>query len=274
MPLRAAPGAKLGAAACAAENQAQRATGATDAPCGGTCQVVAQVGPPCTQASPSAATTGEWSWPNHPACPRERTRAVNHGSCRSALTSQFGVGAGPSLALDSAFQARDPGATSHRKITDNSGHWRLTDPTAQPSLSVIIAGRPSTRVLSRTEEVAWASIRAGSVPQRARAGIGGHQRSHGLTQQAAHLPAHATWMLQAANQLAVPEVIDIPGGPLLRTVGKRGPTYFYGIPLQTGPSHPRRTRQTCSIAPTNQTKNPPGHPSLRGAADRSRLQPL
>ena len=84
--------------------------------------------------------------------PSRRTRAVNHGSCRSALTSQFGVGAGPSLALDSAFQARDIGATSHRKITDNSGHWRSTDPPAQPSLSVIIAGRPTSSTLSRTEE--------------------------------------------------------------------------------------------------------------------------
>jgi hypothetical protein len=31
-----------------------------------------------------------------------RLRPVNHGSCRSALTSRFGVGAGPTLALDRA----------------------------------------------------------------------------------------------------------------------------------------------------------------------------
>ena len=171
MPLRAAPGEKLGAAACAAENQAQRATGATDAPCGAPARWSPRLGRTCTQASPSAATTREWSWPNHP-CPRralanghERSRAVNHGSCRSALTSQFGVGAGPSLALDSAFQARDIGATSHRKITDNSGYWRSTDPAAQPVLSVIIAGRPTSSTLSRTE---GAKLKAG--PGNGRAG--------------------------------------------------------------------------------------------------------
>jgi hypothetical protein len=120
------PGWKLGAAACAAENQAQRATGATDAPCGAPARWSPRLGRTCTQASPSAATTGEWSWPNHP-CPQralanghERSRAVNHGSCKSALTSQFGVGAGPSLALDSAFQARDPGATSGPHPTGRS----------------------------------------------------------------------------------------------------------------------------------------------------------
>jgi hypothetical protein len=137
----------------------------------GACQVVAQVGPHLHPSQPCAATTREWSWPNHP-CPRralanghERSRAVNHGSCRSALTSQFGVGAGPSLALDSAFQARDIGATSHRKITDNSGYWRSTDPAAQPSLSVIIAGRPTSSTLSRTE---GAKLKAG--PGNGRAG--------------------------------------------------------------------------------------------------------
>ena len=214
MPLRAAPGEKLGVAAYAAEIKRNAQPVLQTRPAGGPAKWSLRLGRPAP--NPALAQRLPESGPGltirHAlANGHERSRAVNHGSCRSALTSQFGVGAGPSLALDSAFQARDPGATSHRKITDNSGHWRLTDPTAQPSLSVIIAGRPSTRVLSRTEEVAWASIRAGSVPQRARAGIGGHQRSHGLTQQAAHLPAHATWMLQAANQLAVPEVIDIPG---------------------------------------------------------------
>jgi hypothetical protein len=170
MPLRAAPGEKLGAAACAAENQAQRATGATDAPCGAPAKWSPRLGHTCTQASPSAATTREWSWPNRALgvpsrTGHKRSRAVNHGSCRSALTSQFGVGAGPSLALDSAFQARDIGATSHRKITDNSGHWRSTDPAAQPSLSVIIAGRPTSSTLSRTE---GAKLKAG--PGNGRAG--------------------------------------------------------------------------------------------------------
>jgi hypothetical protein len=73
-----------------------------------------------------------------------------------------------------------------------------------------------------------------------------------------------------------PEIVDreVPRGPLLRTVGRRTPTYFCGIPLQTGPSHPRRTRQRDCISHPNQTKKPPGHPSLRGAADSSRLPPF
>jgi len=135
------PGWKLGAAACAAENQAQRATGATDAPCGAPARWSPRLGRTCTQASPSAATTGEWSWPNHP-CPQralanghERSRAVNHGSCKSALTSQFGVGAGPSLALDSAFQARDPGATSGPHPTGRSRTTADTGGRPTPQLS-------------------------------------------------------------------------------------------------------------------------------------------
>ena len=131
------------------------------------------------------------------------------------------------------------------------------------------------RYRSRTEEVAWASIRAGSVPQRARAGIGGHQRPHGLKQQVTRLPAQAIGMLQAANQRAVPEVVDreVPG-PLLRTIGRSEPTYFCGITLQTGPSHPRRTRQTGCISPPQPAKKAPGHPNLCGAADSSRRPPF
>src|SRR5215211_7818613 len=76
---------------------------------------------------------------------------------------------GPDDGNGRAFQARDCwghiGATFHRRITDNSGHLRSTDPAAQPALSVIIAGRPSTRVLSRTE---GAKLKAG--PGSGRAG--------------------------------------------------------------------------------------------------------
>jgi hypothetical protein len=56
--------------------------------------------------------------------PSQRLRPVNHGSCRSALTSRFGVGAGPTLALDRASELVTlgrTGATHHRTITDNSG---------------------------------------------------------------------------------------------------------------------------------------------------------
>jgi hypothetical protein len=66
-----------------------------------------------------------------PAVPRralvsgyKRLRPVNHGSCRSALTSRFGVGAGPTLALDRASKLVTLGrigAAHHRTITDNSG---------------------------------------------------------------------------------------------------------------------------------------------------------
>src|SRR5215213_1010174 len=43
------PGWKLGAAVCAAENQAQRATGATDAPCGAPARWSPRLGRTCTQ---------------------------------------------------------------------------------------------------------------------------------------------------------------------------------------------------------------------------------
>jgi hypothetical protein len=114
-----------------------------------------------------------------------------------------------------AFQARDPlghiWATLHPSVRDNSGYWRVADTPAQQLYSSGITGHPTTPVLSRTEEVAWASIRAGSVPQRARAGIGGHQRSQGLKAAGRPPSDSSNWMLQAANQLAVPEVVDIPG---------------------------------------------------------------
>jgi len=144
-------------------NQAQRATGAPDAPCGAPARWSPRLGRTCTQASPAqrppesgpGLTIRALGVPSRTG--HERSRAVNHGSCRSALTSQFGVGAGPSLALDSTFQARDPGATSGPhpigRSRTTAGHWRSTDPAAQPSLSVIIAGRPISSTLSRTEEV-------------------------------------------------------------------------------------------------------------------------
>jgi hypothetical protein len=59
--------------------------------------------------------------------PSQRIQAVttgHHGSCRSALTSWFGVGAGPTLALDRASKLVTlgrTGAAHHRTITDNSG---------------------------------------------------------------------------------------------------------------------------------------------------------
>ena len=151
-------------------------------------------------------------------------------------------------------------ATNDRTVADNSGHHRLVIRPAHRAFPPSAAGRRGPPGLSRTEEVAWASIRAGVC---AATGTRGHRRSptlHGLKQQISlRSPRSLTRKFR---------------GPLLRTVGRRTPTYFCGIPLQIGPSHPRRTRQTCSIAHPNQTKNPPGHPSLRGAADSSRLPPL
>jgi hypothetical protein len=47
------------------------------------------------------------------------------------------------------------GATSgplHRRITDNSGHWRSTSAAAQQLASAGITGHPTTRVLSRKAE--------------------------------------------------------------------------------------------------------------------------
>jgi hypothetical protein len=92
----------------------------------------------------------------------------------------------PSIRLgrrtERAVQARDRwghiGATFHRRITDNSGQWRSTDPAAQPALSVIIAGRSIGRILSRTEEVVW-----GLGPRRVRVATvqQGHRRSPAVT---------------------------------------------------------------------------------------------
>ena len=124
------PGWKLGAAACAAETKR-------------TAQPVLQTRPAgrlpggrpgwaAPAPKPALAQRPPESGPGLTiralGVPSRRTRAVNHGSCRSALTSQFGVGAGPSLALDSAFQARDPGP--HR------GHIPPEDHGQQRTLAV------------------------------------------------------------------------------------------------------------------------------------------
>ena len=71
------------------------------------------------------------------------------------------------------------GATPDRIPADNTGKQRSGIFTGQWRHRASCPGSHNRPTLSRTEEVAWASIRAGSVPQRARAGIGGHQRSQG-----------------------------------------------------------------------------------------------
>ena len=59
--------------------------------------------------------------------PSQRIQAVTTGQPRLlqiGLTSQFGVGAGPTLALDCASKlvtVGRTGAAHHRTITDNSG---------------------------------------------------------------------------------------------------------------------------------------------------------
>jgi hypothetical protein len=63
------------------------------------------------------------------------------------------------------------GATNDQIAADNTGHQWSSILTAQQLTSAGIPGRRITPVLSRTEEVAWASIHAGSVPQQARAVI-------------------------------------------------------------------------------------------------------
>jgi hypothetical protein len=93
-------------------------------------------------------------------------------------------------------------------------------------------------------------------------------------QQVINLLAQATRVTQRANQLVVPKVEGSSGVRPLRTAGRREPTYFCGILRQTGLSHPRRTRQPCSISHTNQTKKPPCHPTLHGATDSSSIQPF
>jgi hypothetical protein len=59
---------------------------------------------------------------------------VIHGACRLALTSRFGAGAAPALALDRALQARDlgrAGAAHEWKTTDNGGERRSVDRPGQ-----------------------------------------------------------------------------------------------------------------------------------------------
>jgi hypothetical protein len=79
------------------------------------------------------------------------------GSLRLALTSPFDVGAGPGAppgkCLPSSWPWGHIGATLHRRITDNSGHWRSTSAAAQQLTSAGITGHPTTRVLSGREEV-------------------------------------------------------------------------------------------------------------------------
>jgi hypothetical protein len=59
-----------------------------------------------------------------------------------------------------------------------------------------------------------------------------------------------------------------------RTSGRSEPTYFCGNCAPDWTESPRRTHQLGCISHPNQTKKPPSHPSLRGAADSSRLQPF
>jgi hypothetical protein len=120
-------------------------------------------------------------------CPRralangyERLRAVNHGSWRSALTSPFDVGAGPALPLGSAFQARDRGATIGAHST--GGSRTTADTGGRPSRSSAAPFGQQHRSSDHPGSLSHGGsrlspVRAGSVPQRSRAGSSGHQQS-------------------------------------------------------------------------------------------------
>jgi len=55
------------------------------------------------------------------------------------------------------------GATSHRRIADNNGHWRSANVPVQRLHSASITAHPTARVLSRTEEASFRpGRRAGS----------------------------------------------------------------------------------------------------------------
>jgi transposase len=75
----------------------------------------------------------------HPGCPRVTCRTS--GRPLSATHGARG-------------QAASPGAAHHRKTTDNSGERRSADPAGQQPFPSIRPGRPMTRIVSRTEEVA------------------------------------------------------------------------------------------------------------------------
>jgi hypothetical protein len=67
----------------------------------------------------------------------ERSRAVNHGSCRSALSSQFGVGAGSSLALP----------TVPSKLMTVGPHWGHIPPEDHGQQRTLAVDRPRSSAL-------------------------------------------------------------------------------------------------------------------------------
>jgi hypothetical protein len=78
MPLRAAPGGSSGPQRVPPKTKRNAQPVLQTRPAG-PAKWSLRLGRTCTQASPSAATTGEWSWPNHP-CPRH---ALANGHERS-----------------------------------------------------------------------------------------------------------------------------------------------------------------------------------------------
>jgi hypothetical protein len=166
-------------------------------------------------------------------------------------------------------------AMNDRIAADNTGHYRAgiraahQPDSGSPRMSQRPAGAPSEGGSRLSLDPRWVC---------AATGRRGHRRSptsHGLNQQVARLPAQAIGMLQAKISVRSPR--SLTGkfrGPLLRTVGRNEPTYFCGNGAPDWTESPRRARQPGCISHPNQTKKPPSHPSLRGAADSSILQPF
>ncbi len=178
------------------------------------------------------------------------------------------------------------GCVSH----DPSGAALGPRTTGKPRIAAASDGQPIAQVSKRFRVFAQvvrspglSLARRKSPKPRSALGLcgNGHARASAVTNvtwaQAAGRPPSGSRnrMLQAANQLAVPEVVDreVPGSAA-ENRWRREPPYFCGNCAPDWTESPRRTHQPGCISHPNQTKKPPSHPSLRGAADSSRLPPF
>ena len=154
------------------------------------------------------------------------------------------------------------GATSGPRTSRLRRTTAVTCGPASPQLTgqnrLGLAGRRHCPRLSRTEEVAWASIRVGSVPQRARAGIGGHQRH---MRSSSRSPAFRLKQEGCCKQqISLRSPRSLTGkfrGPLLTTVGEENLLTSAEVALQTRPSHPaEHTNQAAYRTPTRPRNRP------------------
>jgi hypothetical protein len=85
-----------------------------------------------------------------------RLRVAAAKTMRRYSTGLIGRCNGLRLRLPLSHRGR-AGAAHHRKTTDNSGERRSADRAGQQPFPSVRPGRPSTRIVSRTEEVRGSS---------------------------------------------------------------------------------------------------------------------